>query len=129
MWIEACLGQASLGIGSARSDGLVQQCTVYHALLEGKVDSKRNRSKVTLPCDYKGGGRMAINVSSLLVLALGGSLVLSGRLGIGAMLSVNVYNTFLAVGLAQLAGSLGDIGNALASLQRYEAVIIHTASL
>ena len=70
-------------------------------------------------CSCVGGGRLAINVSSLLVLALGGSLVLTGRLGIGAMLSVNVYNTFLAVGLAQLAGSLGDIGNALASLQRY----------
>ena len=52
------------------------------------------------------------------MLALGGSLVLAGRLGMGAMLSVNVYNTFLAVGLAQLAGSLGDIGNAVASLQR-----------
>ena len=48
--------------------------------------------------------------------------MLAGRLGMGAMLSVNVYNTFLAVGLAQLAGSLGDIGNAVASLQRYVGV-------
>ena len=73
-------------------------------------------------CLLPGGGRLAINVSSLLVLTLGGSLVLAGRLGMGAMLSVNVYNTFLAVGLAQLAGSLGDIGNAVASLQRYVGV-------
>ena len=36
-----------------------------------------------------GGGRMVINVSSLAVLAVGGSLVLSGRLTMGAMLSVN----------------------------------------
>jgi len=75
-------------------------------------------------CLSPGGGRLAINVSSLLVLALGGSLVLAGRLGMGAMLSVNVYNTFLAVGLAQLAGSLGDIGNAVASLQRYGSCLL-----
>ena len=65
-----------------------------------------------------GGGRLTINVSSLAVLTVGGLLVLQGRLSVGAMLAVNVYNTFLAVGLAQLAGSLGDLGKSLGSLQR-----------
>ena len=65
-----------------------------------------------------GGGRLVINVSSLAVLSVGGMLVLSGRLSLGALLSVNLYNTFLAVGLAQLAGSLGDFGKALGALQR-----------
>ena len=52
------------------------------------------------------------------MLTVGGLLVLQGRLSVGAMLAVNVYNTFLAVGLAQLAGSLGDLGKSLGSLQR-----------
>lgn len=71
---------------------------------------------VTVSC--AGGGRLTINVSSLAVLTVGGLLVLQGRLAVGAMLAVNVYNTFLAVGLAQLAGSLGDLGKSLGSLQR-----------
>ena len=61
---------------------------------------------------------MTINVSRLAVLAVGGLLVLQGRLTVGAMLAVSLYNTFLAVGLAELAGSLGDLGNSLGSLQR-----------
>lgn len=64
---------------------------------------------------------MTINISSLAVLTVGGLLVLKGRLSVGSMLAINVYNTFLAVGLAQLAGSLGDLGRSLGSLQRYVA--------
>jgi ABC-type multidrug transport system fused ATPase/permease subunit len=70
----------------------------------------------------EGAGRLAVNVGTLSLLGLGGYLVLQGRISLGTLLAANVYNLFLAVGLASVAGSLGDLGKAVGALERVAAV-------
>lgn len=66
----------------------------------------------------EGAGRLAVNVGTVSLLGLGGALVLAGRISLGTLLSANVYNLFLSVGLSSLAGSVGDLGKAVGAMER-----------
>ena len=83
---------------------LAEQCATFQGIVEG-------------------AGRLAVNVGTLSLLALGGVLVLSGRISLGTLLAFNVYNLFLSVGLASLAGSLGEMGKAVGAMERIAEVV------
>lgn len=70
----------------------------------------------------EGGGRLAVNVGTLTLLGVGGYLVLLGRISVGTLLSFNVFNLFISVGLSSIAASLTDLGRALGALERVGAI-------
>lgn len=71
----------------------------------------------------EGAGRFAVNMGALSLLAIGGVLVLSGRMQVGTLLAFQVYNFFLTIGLGSLSASLGDLGKVSGSLARLEEVL------
>ncbi len=71
----------------------------------------------------EGAGRLAVNIGTLSLLALGGALVIAGRISLGTLLAFNVYNLFLSVGLSSLAGSLGEMGKATGAMERIAEVV------
>ncbi|PRW60036.1 ABC transporter B family member 28 isoform X2 [Chlorella sorokiniana] len=66
----------------------------------------------------EGSGRLAVNVGTVALLGLGGLLVLQGRISVGALLAVNVFNLFISVGLSAVAASFGELGKAVGALER-----------
>ena len=70
----------------------------------------------------EGAGRFAVNMGALSLLAIGGVLVLGGRMEVGTLLAFQVYNFFLTIGLGSLSASLGDLGKVSGSLSRLEEV-------
>lgn len=71
----------------------------------------------------EGYSRLAINTTTLSLLAIGGALVLAGKVSLGLLLSFNVFNVFLGVGLATLAASLGDMGKTVGAMERIAQVL------
>lgn len=71
----------------------------------------------------EGAGRFAVNMGALSLLAIGGVLVLSGRMQVGTLLAFQVYNFFLTIGLGSLSASLGDLGKVSGSLARLEEIL------
>lgn len=71
----------------------------------------------------EGAGRFAVNMGALSLLAIGGVLVLSGRMQVGTLLAFQVYNFFLTIGLGSLSASLGDLGKVSGSLSRLEDIL------
>jgi ABC-type multidrug transport system fused ATPase/permease subunit len=52
-----------------------------------------------------------------------GFLVLQGRISVGSVLSLNVYNLFVSVGLASLAASLAELGRAVGALRQVATLL------
>lgn len=71
----------------------------------------------------EGAGRFAVNMGALSLLAIGGVLVLAGRMEVGTLLAFQVYNFFLTIGLGSLSASLGDLGKVGGALSRLEEVL------
>lgn len=72
----------------------------------------------------EGGGRLAVNCGTLSLLFFGGILVLQGRISVGTLLSFNVFNLFISVGLSSIAASLSELGKAIGALQRISALAV-----
>lgn len=83
---------------------IAHQCAVFQGLVEG-------------------AGRFAVNMGALSLLAIGGVLVLSGKMQVGTLLAFQVYNFFLSIGLGSLSASLGDLGKVSGALERLEEII------
>ena len=104
--------------------------------LFGKEDSESDRYRELTEKEYdmarqcatfqglvEGAGRFAVNMGALSLLAVGGVLVLSGKMQVGTLLAFQVYNFFLSIGLSSLSASVGDLGKVSGSLQRLETVL------
>lgn len=83
---------------------IARQCALFQGLVEG-------------------AGRFAVNMGALSLLAIGGVLVLSGKMQVGTLLAFQVYNFFLTIGLGSLSASLGDLGKVSGALERLEEVV------
>ena len=83
---------------------IARQCALFQGLVEG-------------------AGRFAVNMGALSLLAIGGVLVLAGKMEVGTLLAFQVYNFFLSIGLGSLSASLGDLGKVSGALERLEEVV------
>jgi len=95
---------ASYGILTQEGYNLATKCAMFQGLVEGY-------------------SRLAINTTTLSLLAIGGAMVLAGKVSLGLLLSFNVFNVFLGVGLATLAASLGDMGRTVGAMERIAQVV------
>ena len=71
----------------------------------------------------EGYSLLAVNITALSLLAIGGALVLAGKVSLGLLLSFSVFNVYLSVGLATLAASLGDMGKTVGAMERIAQVV------
>jgi ATP-binding cassette, subfamily B, bacterial len=95
---------ASYGTLTQEGYNLATKCAMFQGLVEGY-------------------SRLAINTTTLSLLAIGGALVLAGKVSLGLLLSFNVFNVFLGVGLSTLAASLGDMGKTVGAMERIAQVV------
>lgn len=95
---------ASYGTLTQEGYNLAAKCATFQGIVEGY-------------------SRLAINTTTLSLLAIGGYLVLAGKVSLGLLLSFNVFNVFLGVGLATLAASLGDVGKTVGAMERIAQVV------
>lgn len=89
---------------------IARQCALFQGLVEG-------------------AGRFAVNMGALSLLAIGGVLVLAGKMQVGTLLAFQVYNFFLTIGLGSLSASLGDLGKVSGALERLEEVVSDDSSV
>jgi len=95
---------ASYGTLTQEGYNLATKCAMFQGFVEGY-------------------SRLAINTTTLSLLAIGGALVLAGKVSLGLLLSFNVFNVFLGVGLSTLAASLGDMGKTVGAMERIAQVV------
>ncbi|PSC68391.1 ABC transporter permease [Micractinium conductrix] len=76
----------------------------------------------------EGAGRLAVNVGTMALLGFGGLLVIQGRISVGALLAVNVFNLFISIGLSSVAASLGELGKAVGALERVAELVVPGSS-
>lgn len=88
--------------------GRVYEVARRYAFFQGMVES---------------AGRLAVNIGTVALLGVGGVLVLRGKITVGTLLAVNVFNLFISVGLSSVAASLSELGKAIGALERIADVL------